>query len=55
MKRIMVHLALVAIAFAPIIANWLLGDESLHSEFSPTDVRELDEAFERILVEHHRA
>jgi hypothetical protein len=53
MNRPMVHLALVAIALAPVIANWLLGAETLEAEFSDSDVRQLDEAFERILTEYH--
>jgi hypothetical protein len=50
----MLHLALVAIALAPVIANWLLGAQSLEVEFFESDIRQLDEAFERILGEYHR-
>lgn len=53
MKPPMVHLALVAIALAPVIANWLLGAQTLEAEFSDRDVRQMDEAFERILAEYH--
>lgn len=54
MNRPMLHLALVAIALAPVIANWLLGAQSLEAEFFESDIRQLDETFERILGEYHR-
>lgn len=47
----MVHASLALIALAPIIARWLIAwEQADESFFSPSDVRDIDRAFIRVLA-----
>ncbi len=48
----MVHVSLVLIALAPVIARWLIAWERADENwFSPADVAEVDLAFARVMGE----